>query len=220
MSGTRTASSSTRRASSASRAPAPASRTARDRTCGSPRASRPIRAMRDAGVPVSLAVDGSASNDSGHLLGEARLALLLQACFDEGPAKGPSALTAREVLEIATLGGARVLGRDDIGALAPGMAADIVTVPLTEIGLAGTGDGSPRSSSASVPRVKHDRQRALRATGSSRRRFAAAHRTPQRAGAARRTCQRGGRSNARPPRTEAQVRTDLAAAYHLAALAG
>jgi len=98
----------------------------------------PIRAMRDAGVPVSIAVDGSASNDSGHLLGEARLALLLQRVA-HGPVKGPAALTAREVLEIATLGGARVLGRDDIGALAPGMAADVVGVPLEEIGLAGAG---------------------------------------------------------------------------------
>ncbi len=92
----------------------------------------PIRAMLDAGVPVALAVDGSASNDSGHLLGEARLALLLQRV-----AHGPAALTARDVLDIATLGGARVLGRDDIGALAPGMAADIVGVPLDRIGLAG-----------------------------------------------------------------------------------
>lgn len=92
----------------------------------------PIRAMRDAGVPVSIAVDGSASNDSGHLLGEARLALLLQRV-----ASGPSAMSAREALEIATRGGAQVLGRDDIGALAPGMAADVVTVKLDQIGLAG-----------------------------------------------------------------------------------
>ncbi len=95
----------------------------------------PIRAVRDAGVPVSLAVDGSASNDSGHLLAEARLALLLQRVGG-----GASAMAAREMLEIATLGGARVLGRDDIGALAPGMAADLVSVPLDEVGLAGAGD--------------------------------------------------------------------------------
>jgi 8-oxoguanine deaminase len=88
--------------------------------------------MRDAGGPVSIAVDGSASNDSGHLLGEARLALLLQRV-----ASGPGAMTAREVLEIATRGGAQVLGRDDIGVLAPGMAADVVTVALDRIGLAG-----------------------------------------------------------------------------------
>ena len=97
----------------------------------------PVRAMRDAGVAVSLAVDGSASNDSGHLLAEARLALLLQRV-----AGGASAMSAREMLEIATLGGARVLGRDDIGALAPGMAADFVGVRLDSVGLAGAG-GDP-----------------------------------------------------------------------------
>jgi cytosine/adenosine deaminase-related metal-dependent hydrolase len=115
----------------------------------------PIRTMRDAGVPVGLAVDGSASNDSGHLLGEARLALLLQRVA-YGPVKGPAALTAREVLEIATRGGARVLGRDDIGVLAPGMAADIVTVPLDEIGLAGAGhDPLAALFFCHVPRVRH-----------------------------------------------------------------
>ena len=97
----------------------------------------PVRAMRDAGVAVSLAVDGSASNDSGHLLAEARLALLLQRV-----AGGAGAMSAREMLEIATLGGARVLGRDDIGALAPGMAADFVGVRLDSVGLAGAG-GDP-----------------------------------------------------------------------------
>lgn len=115
----------------------------------------PIRALRDAGVPVSIAVDGSASNDSGHLLGEARLALLLQRVA-HGPVKGPAALTAREVLEIATLGGARVLNRDDIGALAPGMSADVVSVPLDEIGLAGAGhDPLAALFFCHVPRVKH-----------------------------------------------------------------
>jgi 8-oxoguanine deaminase len=115
----------------------------------------PIRAMRDAGVPVAIAVDGSASNDSGHMLGEARLALLLQRVA-QGPVKGPSALTAREVLEIATLGGARVLGRDDIGALAPGMSADIVCVPLDDIGVAGAlHDPLAALFFCHVPRVKH-----------------------------------------------------------------
>lgn len=93
----------------------------------------PIRTMRDAGVPVALAVDGSASNDSGHLLAEARLALLLQRV-----SFGATAMAAREMLEIATLGGARVLGRDDIGALAPGMACDFATVALGDAALAGT----------------------------------------------------------------------------------
>jgi cytosine/adenosine deaminase-related metal-dependent hydrolase len=98
----------------------------------------PIRAMRDAGVPVSIAVDGSASNDSGHLLGEARLALLLQRVA-HGPARGPSAMTAREVLEIATRGGAQVLGRDDIGVLAPGMACDVAAFDTRGIAHAGAG---------------------------------------------------------------------------------
>ncbi|MFY9512282.1 MAG: 8-oxoguanine deaminase [Rubrivivax sp.] len=112
----------------------------------------PIRAMRDAGVPVALAVDGSASNDSGHLLAEARLALLLQRV-----AFGATAMGAREMLEIATLGGARVLGRDDIGALAPGMAADFISVPLDEVGLAG-GLHDPLAALlfCQVPRVQHN----------------------------------------------------------------
>ncbi len=111
----------------------------------------PIRAMRDAGVPVGIAVDGSASNDSSHLLGEARLALLLQRV-----GFGATAMSAREMLEIATLGGARVLGRDDIGALAPGMACDLVTVALDDIGLAGA-DHDPLAALlfCSVARVRH-----------------------------------------------------------------
>jgi 8-oxoguanine deaminase len=86
----------------------------------------PIRALRDAGGRVGLGVDGSASNDGSHLLGEVRQTMLLQRVMGN-----PKAMTAREALEIATLGGAAVLGRDDIGSLAPGMAADIIAFDLS-----------------------------------------------------------------------------------------
>jgi len=115
----------------------------------------PIRAMRDAGVPVALGVDGSASNDSSHLLGEMRLALLLQRVAG-GALKGPAAMGAREVLEIATRGGAAVLNRDDIGCIAPGMAADIVTVALDEIGFAGAlHDPVAALAFCHVPSIRH-----------------------------------------------------------------
>jgi cytosine/adenosine deaminase-related metal-dependent hydrolase len=94
----------------------------------------PVRKMRDSGVPVGLGVDGSASNDGAHMLGEARQALLLQRV-----GYGPAAMTAREALEIATLGGARVLNRDDIGAIAPGMSADIVAFDMRDVAYAGAG---------------------------------------------------------------------------------
>ncbi|MDP1978500.1 8-oxoguanine deaminase [Undibacterium sp.] len=92
----------------------------------------PIRKMLDAGVSVGLGVDGCASNDSGHMLGEVRQAMLLQRV-----GFGPDAMTARQALEVATLGGAKVLNRDDIGALKPGMSADIVMFSLKQIGYAG-----------------------------------------------------------------------------------
>ena len=92
----------------------------------------PVRKLRDAQVNVGLGVDGSASNDSGHLLNEARLAMLVQRAGGN-----PAGLKAREVLEIATLGGAAVLGRDDVGALAPGMSADFAAYRLDTLAFAG-----------------------------------------------------------------------------------
>ena len=96
----------------------------------------PIRKMLDAGVAVGLGVDGCASNDSGHMLGEVRQAMLLQRVA-HAQTTGPAAMSARQALEMATLGGAKVLNRDDIGALKPGMAADIVLFSLDQIGFAG-----------------------------------------------------------------------------------
>ncbi len=95
----------------------------------------PVRQMRDAGVKVALGVDGSASNDAGHLLDEARQLLLLQRV-----AKGADAMSAREALEIATLGGAAVLGRPDCGVLATGKRADIAVWDMSGIAAAGSWD--------------------------------------------------------------------------------
>lgn len=95
----------------------------------------PVRAMRDRGVKVGLGVDGSASNDSGNIVAEARMALLLQRV-----AQGADAMSAREALEIATLGGAQVLGRADCGMLAPGKRADVAIWDMTGIEAAGSWD--------------------------------------------------------------------------------
>jgi cytosine/adenosine deaminase-related metal-dependent hydrolase len=95
----------------------------------------PVRAMRDAGVRVGLGVDGSASNDSGHLLAEARQAMLLQRV-----ALGGDAMGAREALEMATLGGAQVLGRLDLGSLDVGKRADFAAFNTNVIDLAGAWD--------------------------------------------------------------------------------
>ena len=95
----------------------------------------PVRLMRDAGVPVGLGVDGSASNDAGNLIAEARQAMLLQRV-----ARGADAMSAREALEIATRGGADVLGRPDCGRIAEGARADIAIWDVSGIEAAGSWD--------------------------------------------------------------------------------
>jgi cytosine/adenosine deaminase-related metal-dependent hydrolase len=102
----------------------------------------PIRAMLDAGVRVGLGVDGSASNDANHMLGEARQAMLLQRVGWPGFESDAARFSAREALALATRGGAKTLARDDIGSLEPGMAADFVAFRIDGLTHAG-GIGDP-----------------------------------------------------------------------------
>ncbi len=102
----------------------------------------PVRDLLDAGVDVGLGVDGSASNDGNQLLGEARQAMLLQRVGWPGFESRADRVSAREALELATRGGARVLGRDDIGSLEPGKAADCVAFRVDDLAHAGAG-GDP-----------------------------------------------------------------------------
>ena len=115
----------------------------------------PIRKMLNAGVPVGLGVDGSASNDAAHMVNEARQALLLarvgramqppetRTSADGSTSTffgcdlGPAEMTARDILAVATRGGAQVLGRPDIGHLAVGMCADLALFDLRALGFAG-----------------------------------------------------------------------------------
>jgi len=92
----------------------------------------PIGALRKTGARIGLGVDGSASNDASNMLDEVRHAMLLQRVNG-----GAAALLARDALVMATRGGAQVLGRDDIGSLAPGMAADIAGWSIDSLELAG-----------------------------------------------------------------------------------
>jgi cytosine/adenosine deaminase-related metal-dependent hydrolase len=95
----------------------------------------PVRGLLDAGAPVGLGVDGSASNDTSNMMAEARQALLAHR-----PGHPPERwLTARDVLWMATRGGARCLGRDDVGSLEPGKAADLILVETRRLSYAGAG---------------------------------------------------------------------------------
>ncbi|CEP67646.1 Amidohydrolase 1 [Moorella glycerini] len=91
-----------------------------------------VKDLLSAGARVGLAVDGSASNDSSNMWNEMRIAYLLQKL-----AYGNDGLTAEEVLRLATVGSAQVLGREDLGHLAPGMAADMILINFEELGFAG-----------------------------------------------------------------------------------
>ena len=93
----------------------------------------PVRQMLDTGVKVGLGVDGSASNDSGNMLNEARQTMLLQRVNSKA-----CAMTAREALRVATTGGASVLNRDDIGMLVPGYAADITAFKRDNVDFSGS----------------------------------------------------------------------------------
>ena len=110
----------------------------------------PVRAMRDAGVKVGLGVDGSASNDAGNLVAEARQAMLLQRV-----ARGADAMGVREALEIATLGGARVLGRTDCGSLEPGKRGDVAVWDMSGVEAAGSWDPVGALLLCGPSRVKH-----------------------------------------------------------------
>lgn len=98
----------------------------------------PIPHLLKSRVKVGLGVDGSASNDGAHMLGEARQAMLLARV-----GHGPAALSARQALEMATLGGAKVLGRNDIGALAAGMSADVIAFRTDTLAMAGAAVHDP-----------------------------------------------------------------------------
>ena len=97
----------------------------------------PVSRFMEAGVPVGLGVDGSASNDSSHLLAEVRQAMLLNRLGTSMSAGRGDPMSARQALELATVGGAKVLGRDDIGVLQPGFAADFVAIDLNRVEFAG-----------------------------------------------------------------------------------
>ena len=98
----------------------------------------PVRRYLASDVRLGLGVDGSASNDGSHLIGEARQAMLLARLAAAPSIEGGRLLTAREALRIATRGSAAVLGRDDVGSLEPGKAADFIAISLDRLEYAGS----------------------------------------------------------------------------------
>jgi cytosine/adenosine deaminase-related metal-dependent hydrolase len=100
----------------------------------------PVRKYMDAGVAVGLAVDGSASNDTSDMLGETRQAMLVHRVKS-----GVASMPARDALRLATRGGAAVLGRDDVGSLAAGKAADLAIFDVDRLDYAGSA-GDPVAS--------------------------------------------------------------------------
>ena len=106
----------------------------------------PVRELVDAGAPVGLGVDGSASNERSDLFFEVKQALLV--ARGRG---GPKAMTVREALRLGTRGGAAVLGRDDIGELAPGKRADIAVWRTDGLELGGADDPRRRPRALSAP---------------------------------------------------------------------
>ena len=95
----------------------------------------PVRGLEQAGAPVGLGVDGSASNDSSNLIETARHAFLLQRLMH-----GAEHISHKDALRWATRGSAGCLGRDDIGAIAPGLQADLALYRLDELRFSGAGD--------------------------------------------------------------------------------
>jgi 8-oxoguanine deaminase len=90
----------------------------------------PVRRYLAAGVRLGLGVDGSASNDSSHMIAEVRQAMLLSRLAASPTLEGGRLLTAREALRLATRGSASVLGRDDVGSLEVGKGADFIAISL------------------------------------------------------------------------------------------
>ena len=146
----------------------------------------PVRRMLDAGVPVGLGVDGSASNDAAHMVSEARQALLLARVGRalqppeirtgaDGASRsffgcdlGPAEMTVRDALSLATRGGAEVLGRSDIGHLAPGLCADLALFDLRTLGFAGGAVHDPVGALAAVRQPAGGVHRGQRAGGGAR----------------------------------------------------